>query len=368
VPQKIRHLTSVHRVDDPRIFHKQCKSLARIGYDVGLVACHDRDAVLDGVRIVAIDRPQGRLDRMTRVAWRLYRAAVRERADVYHFHDPELLWVGALLKLGGRRVIYDVHEDVPKQIMGKHWIPRRARPLVSKAVALLEQLGARIVDGIVAATPSIAGKFPRRRTIVVQNFPEASFVGADGAAPPVAERADAFIYTGGLMEIQGVREMARAFALLPDRMTGAVAGTFHPPALEAEIAAMPGWRRVRYLGQVPRQEIAHAMDGARAGIVLNHPTVNYLDAYSTKMFEYMARGLPVVCSNFPLWAAIVGEAQCGIAVDPLDPAAIADAIRSLSEDTELAQRLGENGLRAIAERYNWEAELRKLEGLYRDVA
>ena len=119
---------------------------------------------------------------------------------------------------------------------------------------------------------------------------------------------------------------------------------------------MPGWERVRFLGQVPRAEIVKAMDGARVGIVLNHPRPNYLEAWSTKMFEYMARGLPVVCSNFPLWAEIVGGADCGIAVDPRDPAAIADAIRRLNEDPALARRLGENGRRAVAERYNWEAE------------
>jgi glycosyltransferase involved in cell wall biosynthesis len=367
-PQKIQHLTSVHSIRDPRIFHKQCKSLAGLGYDVGLVACHDRAEVLDGVRIVPIDRPRGRLERMTRVAWRVYRAAIRERADVYHFHDPELLWVGALLKVRGFRVIYDVHEDVPKQIMSKPWIPGRARPLVSKAMAIVEQLGARLVDGIVTATPSIARKFPADKTVVVQNFPEASFARAEGAGPSLAKRPDAFVYTGGLMEVQGVREMAQAFELLPEGMTGTVAGTFHPPTLEAEIAALLGWRRVRFLSQVPRSESAHAIDRARVGIVLNHPTVNYVDAYSTKMFEYMARGVPVVCSNFPLWEDIVVGANCGTAVDPRSPRAIADAIRLLNEDPDLAGRLGENGRRAIAERYNWEAELHKLEALYRKVA
>jgi glycosyltransferase involved in cell wall biosynthesis len=355
-PQKICHLTSVHTIRDPRIFHKQCKSLAGRGRDVALIACHDRAEIIDGVRIVPIDRASGRLDRMTRVGFRVYRAAVREQADLYHFHDPELLWVGALLRLRGLRVVYDVHEDVPKQIMGKHWIPRRWRPLVSKAFALVEQAGARIVDGIVAATPSIARKFPAGKTAVVQNFPESSFARADGRGVPLGERPDAFVYTGGLMDIQGVRQMAQALALLPESMTGTVAGTFHPAALEEEVAAMPGWRQV------------HAMDRARAGLVLNHPTVNYVDAYSTKMFEYMARGLPVVCSNFPLWVDIVSGADCGIAVDPRDPQAIADAIRSLSDDPERARRLGENGRRAIAERYNWQAELSELEALYRKVA
>ena len=203
--------------------------------------------------------------------------------------------------------------------------------------------------------------------MVVQNFPEAAFApdGATGAPP--GERTDAFVYTGGLMAIQGIREMTRAFALLPEGMTGTIAGVFQPAELEAEIAAMPGWSRVRFLGEVPRPEVVRAMDRAKVGIVLNHPTPNYLDAYSTKMFEYMARGLPVVCSDFPLWADIVGGAGCGITVDPRDVSAIAEVIQSLNDDPELARRLGENGRRAVAERYNWEAELGKLEALYRQV-
>jgi glycosyltransferase involved in cell wall biosynthesis len=252
--------------------------------------------------------------------------------------------------------------------MGKHWIPRWARPAISRAVAVVEQLGARIVDGIVAATPSIADKFPAAKTAVVQNFPEASFARADGAERPFPERSDAFVYAGGLMEIQGVREMATAFALLPEGMTGTVAGTFYPATLEAQIAALPGWKRVRYLQQVPRAEVVRAIRDARTGLVLNHPTVNYVDAYPTKMFEYMACGLPVVCSNFPLWTEIVRGADCGIAVDPRDPEAIAEAIAALGDDPERARRLGENGRRAIAERYNWEAELSKLDALYRKVA
>jgi glycosyltransferase involved in cell wall biosynthesis len=334
---------------------------------VGLVACHERAETIDGVRIVPIDRGTGRLDRMVRVGWRVYAAARREHADVYHFHDPELMWVGVLLKLRGARVIYDVHEDVPKQIMSKHWIPGWARPLISKAVFAVEQVAARILDGIVAATPSIARKFPDAKTVVVQNFPEAAFARTDGATP-LHDRADAFVYTGGLMEVQGVREMAQAFALLPDGMTGTIAGTFYPPTLEPEIRALPGWERVRYLGQVPRAEVIRVMGAGRTGLVLNHPTLNYVDAYSTKMFEYMALGIPVVCSNFPLWAEIVGGAECGIAVDPRDPRAIAGAIRALNDDPERAARLGENGRRAIAERYNWEAELAKLDALYRSVA
>jgi glycosyltransferase involved in cell wall biosynthesis len=365
---KIRHLTSVHSVRDPRIFHKECKSLAGLGHDVALIACHERAEVVDGIRIVPIDPPRHRFDRVVRVGWQVYRAAARERADVYHFHDPELMWVGVLLKLGGSRVVYDVHEDLPKQIIGKPYIPAWARPLVSRAAAIAERLTAQIVDGIVAATPSIARRFPADKTVVVQNFPEASFASNDAGATPFTDRSDAFVYTGGLMEIQGVREMAEAFALLPEGMTGTVAGTFHVPELEEQVAAMPGWQRVRFLGQVPRAEVLRVMGDARCGLVLNHPTVNYVEAYATKMFEYMARGLPVVCSDFPLWVDIVTTAECGITVDPRSPRAIADAIRLLARDAALARRLGENGRRAVAERFNWEAERSTLAAFYRELA
>ena len=215
-----------------------------------------------------IDPPRNRFDRVVRVGWQAYRAAARERANVYHFHDPELMWVGALLKLGRSRVIYDVHEDLPKQIIGKPYIPAWARPLVARAAAVAEKLTAQIVDGIVAATPTIARRFPADKTVVVQNFPEASFASIDAGATAFTDRSDAFVYTGGLMEIQGVREMAEAFALLPAGMTGTVAGTFHVPELEVQVAAMPGWQRVRFLGQVPRAEVLRVMGCARCGLVL----------------------------------------------------------------------------------------------------
>jgi glycosyltransferase involved in cell wall biosynthesis len=131
---------------------------------------------------------------------------------------------------------------------------------------------------------------------------------------------------------------------------------------------MPGWQRVRFLGQVPRAEVLRVMGDARCGLVLNHPTVNYVEAYATKMFEYMARGLPVVCSDFPLWVDIVTTAECGITVDPRSPRAIADAIRLLARDAALARRLGENGRRAVAERFNWEAERSTLAAFYRELA
>jgi glycosyltransferase involved in cell wall biosynthesis len=301
---------------------------------------------------------------MTRTAWRVLRAARREHADACHLHDPELLWVGLLLKLGGCRVVYDVHEDVPKQIMSKSWIPPWARRSLSVLVSIGERICAGVFDAIVAATPSIAERFPAAKTVVVQNFPSTA---AARAAPslPFEQRRYAFAYTGGLTEVQGIREIMAIATLLPAELTGVIAGWFDSAEVEREVRACPGWRRVAHLGEIPPDAVLDVLRGACCGIVVDHPISNYVDSYSTKMFEYMACGLPVVCSNFPLWEKIVGDAECGILVDPLDPPAAAAAIEKLSKNPDEARRLGENGRRAVLSHFNWEAEFTTLDELYR---
>jgi glycosyltransferase involved in cell wall biosynthesis len=360
---KVCHLTSVHRVEDTRILRRQCLSLARAGYDVTLVARQPANGAVAGVRVVGVGDARNRFDRMTRVAARVLRAARRNRADIYHLHDPELLWVGLLLKLGGQRVVYDVHEDVPRQIMHKFWIHPRARRLLSWAVAVVEAVCGRLFDAIVAATPTIAEKFRAEKTVVVQNFPERA-IAENGTSPAGEARRYAFAYAGGLNAVQGVREIMTVADLLPEDARGVVAGWFDSDDVEAEAKASAGWRKVDYLGEVAHSTVIEVIRSASCGLVIDHPISNYLDSYSTKMFEYMACGIPVVYSNFPLWARIVSSADCGISVDPLDPPAAADAVARLWKDAEEARRLGENGRRSILERFNWEAEFAKLDALY----
>jgi glycosyltransferase involved in cell wall biosynthesis len=360
---KICHLTSVHRAEDTRILRRECRSLAEAGYDVTLVARQPATEPVEGVRVVAVGDARNRFDRMWRVAARVLRAARRERPDICHFHDPELLWVGLLLKLGGHRVVYDVHEDVPKQIMHKFWIHPWARWFFSSAMTVVEAVCGRLFDAIVAATPMIAEKFPAAKTVIVQNFPERAI--AEREQPPTGDaRRYAFAYAGGLTVVQGVREIADVAALLPEDARGVVAGWFDSDDDERDVKAGAGWRKVDYLGGVSHARVIEAMRSANCGLVIDHPISNYLDSYSTKMFEYMACGIPVVCSDFPLWARIVGSADCGTPVDPLDPRAAADAVTQLWKDPEEARRLGKNGRSAILERFNWETEFAKLDALY----
>jgi glycosyltransferase involved in cell wall biosynthesis len=363
---KIVHLTSAHPIHDARILHKEAATLAAAGHEVVLVAAGEGDgAVIRGVQVrVVAHAGGGRPGRMTRTVWRVLRAAQAERADVYHFHDPELIPVGVWLKLLGRRVVYDVHEDLPAQILSKYWIRPALRRPVAFAVRLLEGAVSRLFDALVVANPAHAVRFPASRTVVVRNLPDLAefpFAPALGASHvPVA------IYVGALTRVRGALEMVRAMALLPPSCPARLwlGGRFSEPGLEAACRKEPGWSRVDFLGWLERGQLAERLGRARFGMVVLHPTPQHHTSYATKLFEYMSAGLPLVVSDLPINREIVDATRCGLVVDPLNPAAIARAIVWLLEHPAEAEAMGRRGRAAVEQRYNWQHEALALLALY----
>lgn len=362
------HLTSVHPVFDIRIFHKECKTLAEAGHEVLILAPHDHDEMRDGIQVRAIPKPQTRRERMRKTTWSLLRAALRENADVYHFHDPELIPVGLLLRLFGKRVVYDVHEEFPKQILSKYWIRPWLRWWLSKLANTAESIGARTFDAVVAATPAIASRFPETKTVVVQNFPIAGELTIGGGAP-YAERPYGVAYIGGITVVRGIKEVVRAMSMISEKLDAKLllAGIIAPPELEDELKTMPGWDRVNFLGWQSREGVARALGESRVGSVLLHPQPNYLESYPIKLFEYMSVGIPVIASDFPLWREIVQGTGCGLLVDPLSPEAIAEAITWLLEHPKESKAMGLRGLQAVHSRFTWNSEATKLLHLYRSI-
>jgi glycosyltransferase involved in cell wall biosynthesis len=349
---------------DTRIFIKQCSRLAQAGHEVALVVADGLgDGREAGVRIVDVGRPRGRLERMLSTTGRVLAAARALDAAVYHLHDPELIPAGLRLKRLGKKVIFDAHEDVPVQLLGKPYLNAGAPRLLAAAFARYERYACARFDGIIAATPFIRDKFLRinPRTVDVNNFPLASEFDADASWEHKFPQA---CYVGSISAQRGVRELVQACALLRPGVSMALAGQFSEPSLENELRRSPGWARVQRLGHQNRQGVRALMASSMAGLVTLHPEPNYLDALPVKMFEYMAAGIPVIASDIPLWRTIVDASGCGVCVDPRDPAAIAAAIDQFVLYPELARAMGANGRRAVLERYNWPAEADKLVRFY----
>ncbi|MGZ5199267.1 MAG: glycosyltransferase family 4 protein [Telluria sp.] len=361
---KIAHLTSAHPRFDTRIFHKQCLTLAEQGHEVSLVVADGAGAIrADGINIVDVGRLSGRLNRMVHTTRRVLATARALDADIYQFHDPELIPCGLRLKQLGKKVVFDSHEDVPVQLLSKPYLGKVSGQLLSRGFGAYERYACRRFDGIIAATDIIRDKFLsiNPATVDVNNFPLLrEFTEPAGWADKACE----VCYVGNISAIRGIRELVRACELLRSPARLSLAGAFGESSLEAEVTAYPGWARVTPHGHLDRAGVGRVIGRAVAGVVTLHPVPSYIECMPVKMFEYMAAGIPVIASNYPRWRAIVEGNDCGVCVDALDPAAIAAAMDHFVTHPELAKRMGENGRRAVLEKYNWQPEARKLIDFY----
>lgn len=359
-------LTSVHSAYDVRIL-KECRSLADAGYQVTLIAPHSCDEITGGVQIRGVSTVKGRFRRMTRTVWRIYREAVRQRADIYHFHDPELIPVGLLLKARGKKVIYDAHEAYPQKILCKSWIPARLRPLVSRLFAAVERIASVSLDHVIVADRWTAAALPGCHVTVVANYPVlASMQGMRFQGKSVPDK-HSLIYAGGLEDDRGLQVMFEIARLLLDRDVELhLLGDFEKPEDERRIREL---RNVRYFGFQPLETVYDRMRSADIGLVLLQPVPAYLYAgeNAIKLFEYMFCGLPVIASNFPNLRQIIKDTRCGLCVDPKRPDQAARAILHLLRRPKLREQLGKNGRNAVLKLYNWEAEEKKLLNLYRNL-
>ena len=361
-------LTTVHVPFDGRIFHKEAKSLARAGYDVVLIARHDKAETVGGVRIVPLSEPRNRFQRMTSVTWRLYRLAVREDADVYHFHDPELMIVGLLLKARGKKVIWDVHEHYPNSIMDKFWISKGLRRCVSKSFDLFERAVVRFFDLVIYTTPLVGARYEKLKVASarIENYPIVELSGTFDKEPQKQ-----IIYLGVMARIRGLIEVVEAFAQVvakhPDWQLVLV-GASRPASFEDDLRALARQhgieKNVTFIPWVPYEEKERLTSSASIGVITYLPYSNNTSCLPNKLFDYMLVGVPVVASNFPLYREVVEPSRCGLIVDPTRPEEIARAMTYLIEHPDEARAMGERGLRAVRERYNWENQSRRLCRMY----
>ncbi|HYG86192.1 MAG TPA: glycosyltransferase family 4 protein [Azospirillum sp.] len=376
-PDRVRvvHLSSTHVGDDARIFAKECVSLAQAGYEVSLVIPDDRFVTGDGkpvrrqdVDIVAVKRKSGLVTRLLSTTTAVLLTSLKLKADVYHFHDPELIPGSLLLRLMGKRVVYDVHEDLPRDIITREWIPRAIRLPIATVAEFVEWIAGKTMSGVVAATPTIAKRFPGKRTALVQNFALFTEFKADAGLPFAERQGVAFVGTicADRCAVEMVEAIGRVAGFPDAKML--LAGGIETTPLRERMQSSAGWSRVDYRGRLDRAGVQRLLSESRVGLALYYPTQNYFDTQPVKLFEYMAAGIPVITADFPYHRGIIERHRCGICVAPQDPDAIASAIEWIFAHPEEAEEMGKRGREAVKSFYNWAHEERELLQLYYRIA
>jgi len=376
---KVCIITTVHPVFSTRIFHREAKTLVRAGYDVTLVAQHDKNEIVDGVKIVALPRPRNRFTRIFGLTWRAFRLAFRQRADIYHFHDPEFLLWGLLLQLVTRKpVIYDVHEYFPESLEDKEWLPRLLRPPLKVILGAAERLIAGRLAGVVVVNSDLARRFSHkiRPVVVLPNYPPRAFAQPDLPAPLSSTSSGdrpVLVYVGGLTEDRGITQLIRVLAqvraTLPNvqlRLVGRFVSRGYERSVRSLIASLELSEAVELIGPVPHREVPRYLKTADVGVFLPlSSSRRYAWGEPMKYFEYCAAGLPVIMSDFPVKRRLLEEVGNGVVIDPHDVQSIASAIIDLLRDPQRRKEMGQAGQRAFLESYCWEAVEGRLLALYR---
>ena len=358
-PTKVCHCSILHKLDDSRIFYKECISLAKAGYSVTLIARAAINRDFDEPSYSGVNLHK--LKKNMRIYSQFYLLAVilKMRFKVVHFHDPELILLGVFLRLLGKIVIYDVHENVRQDILHKKWVNHAVRPYLAQTAIFFEFIASSCFNGVICATPAISRNFNCKYNYVIKNFPPLQNRDLFSKAK---RNTNTLVYIGLLCEARGIKSLIEAAGYLVGEAKLLLIGAWSDEIFRSECEKMVGFKDIEYVGIVSHELIDSYLSKASIGLCMLYPIDTYKESYPIKVFEYMQNGLPVLMSNFGMWNELFGDV-CEYA-DPLNPSAIAEKIKSMLGNSSRLFEMSEKGAICIKEKFNWDSESKKLNELY----
>lgn len=367
---KICHITTVHPSRyDIRIYEKECRSLAKAGYDVHLIVNDSLDdEVKDGVSIHSLrTKAKNRFDRSSRIAKLALVKALEIDASVYHLHDPELLKIGVKLVKKGKKVIFDSHEFTAMQIRTKPWIPTQLlRNFLSNRYRNYEKRKLNKLSGLVVPCTYDNKDYFKEVNILkeyIANYPSRDSFRFDSSE----KKEKKMCYVGSVTILRGFNRMVEVadIAKIPLVLIGD-----YSDITEEQMNAIkdhPGYKFLEFKGVMSHADTLKEISKCSVGLCLLQKTGQYehIDTLPTKAYEYMGLGIPTVISDFPYCQRVLDKYQFGLCVDPADAEAIAKAVLSIIDGN--VKEMADAGKKAILEEFNWENEADKLSAFYKKV-
>lgn len=344
--------------------------MARAGYQTSLIAPIGEETIKNGVRVVPIKLPENRLLRILIAPFRMFRLAIQQKAAIYHFHDPELMLTGILLRLAGKKVLYDIHENNRLNILDKEYLGTFFKSVFYWGYLWFEKLAILFYHQLVLALSEETYRqyYSEKKSTVVLNFPLYKDIIIKNSDIKANIR---FVYAGVVHPTRGVVFMIELIARLNEKGLNAsldLVGAIRPDGFFEEIQKLSKdyhiTEKVNIHGFVDAPDVSKYLAGADFGLVFLYPYLRYKEALPTKIFEYMQQGLPVITNDFPLYKNYVEEMQTGICIDieKLDEAI--NRILLLLDNPNSCQQMAQNGIELTQNRFNWSTQEAKLLELY----
>lgn len=365
----ICHFSSVHGTHDTRVFYRECVTLAT-EHRVTYIGIGIKSGTENGVEIIALPKSESRLQRIFHTTFKVYRLAKNQNADVYHFHDPELIPFAYLLKRQGKQVIYDIHENVTESMKAKNWLPFKF--FFIRLYLLFDKLAAKHFHLILAENSYEAvykKRYPNKQTITVRNFAPAELLAPYRNTQRSKNPLNIF-YMGSIDELYCIEPMLKSIYVLKQRghvpqlkLVGWV-----QPTLLARLKQLSYWKEIEnnvtFFGYRDVKNGYELSQDCMLGYSFVSDNVNVKESFPRKMYEYMQVGLPVISSGFPLYRQVVEHHQTGICIDECTAENIANAVEQLLSDKDLIDKISQQSISAAEEYFSWEGESKRLLGLY----
>jgi glycosyltransferase involved in cell wall biosynthesis len=371
---RICYLTSIHPDFDGRVW-RYATMLADLGHEVHLICPWDVEdgETREGATLHPFPRAQRTILRPLHVVNRIAKKLrpLLKYVDLIHFHDIDILPAMAAFSFV-KPVVYDVHENYPEEMRLRGWGPKPFPFLLSHMLRISQATLARMIGNVVLVVPEQEPDFPMSKlhTLIVRNFASVKMLGR--ATDDYMTRPDGVIYTGSGYEANGVflyLEIARRMEKIHPEVAFYMADRFDGAALARErvmgIIATLG--NVRLVSNVRPQNVIDHLNSATIAVSADLRVPQRIRALPTKLFEYMAAGLPIVASDLPNTVDAVGGSGSGILCQPEDSDSFVRAICSLIEDRAGAYAMGKRGQDTFRQKFCWEGQGKAVERFYEEI-
>jgi glycosyltransferase involved in cell wall biosynthesis len=371
---KVCHFASVHTITDTRVLHLECTSLAKF-YDVIFIGIGEKSSIINGVNIIAVPKPSSRLFRLLFTTWKVFFIALKQRAAIYHIHDAELIVFGVLLRILGKKVIYDVHENTYQDIMHKPWVPPLLKWLLGKGYLLLEWIAGKTMTTIlVAAKPEYKQRFLLGDCTIIQNFANEKMLLPFRVNKRNELPENNLFYMGTIYDYYyNLTPVFEALAML--KQQGIVInfhcigykGNYIEKVYTTNLAFNEIKNQLHFYGFLEQSIGFELSKKCKVGLCLKNQPEEILVSHERKFFENLCIGLPVLTCESHIYKEPVTQHQIGITANLSNAASIASGLEQLFNPTTNLNAMSDRAIMLARQYFNWKSEEQKLLGLYRKL-
>jgi len=372
---KICIITSSHPPFDKRIYNKEALSLAKMGFDIDIIAptkLNGKDK--NNINFLGFSKKSKIIN--IPLNWiQIFKLTLKNHYLIYHFHDPDLLILGIILKIiTSRPVIYDVHEHYPERIL-QYWNPNIIVKSLRWLFEMFENFCSRIINNIIVVENNQFKRFNKLKCNVIKL---SNYAKIEDYSLTINSKKEynnkVAIHIGSLQKSRGTYEFIK-IAKLVNKLNRQIKLVFvdwfytknERDLFNTIIEKEQARQYIDIVPPVKSNKISSLLKSADIGLSLLLPLGQSRIAIPTKLFEYMACGLPIIAETSPYNKQFIEQNDCGILVKHNDIDRFASEIVDLIADQDLMKKYGDNGKKAFITKYNWEIQEIKLKKYYHNL-